>query len=66
VDPLNPEIHTQTIENRWGLIKNLMRKRGKISRISFPEKIKEIVWRIRNNQTIQDQLLKVLSAYINS
>ena len=66
VDPNNSEIHTQNIENRWGIIKGLMKKRGKISRISFDEKIKEIIWRISYKKNLQKELLKSLIDDIHS
>jgi len=65
VDQENPLIHTQTIENRWGQIKAIMKKRGRISRISFPEKLKEITWRIANKNAIQSNLLKVILHFNN-
>jgi len=61
----NPEIHTQNIENRWGLLKGLMKRRGKISRANFNERIKEIVWRVINKQNIQLKLLEIISKNIN-
>jgi len=64
VDPQDPQIHTQTIENRWGQLKTLMKKRGKFSRISFPEKIKEMSWRIMNRMNIQEKLLEVIKINI--
>ena len=36
----NPQVHTQTIENRWGQLKSLLSKRGRISRTKFSDKIK--------------------------
>jgi len=45
VDPKDREIYT---ENRWGQIKSMMRKRGKILRDSFEATLKEYVWRIGN------------------
>ena len=56
----DPLIHTQTIENRWGQVKGLMKKRGKISRINFHDKLKEITWRITNKLNIQESLLNVI------
>jgi len=56
----NPRIRTQTIENRWGQIKQMLKKQGKISRFNFNAKIKEIVWRRLNNKDIQNQLLDVI------
>jgi len=38
VDPEYSLIHTQTIENRWGQVKAMMKKRGKVPRTSFPKK----------------------------
>jgi len=47
VNPENPLVHTQTIENKWSQIKNMMKKkRGKVSRALFSQKICEIAWRI--------------------
>ena len=60
VDPEDPRIHTQNIENRWGQIKSLMKKRGKISRATFNVKIKEITWRILNKAFIQEKVLELL------
>ena len=60
VRPDDNRIHTQTIENRWGQIKSLMKKNGKIRRINFETKLKEIVWRIQNKEEIQDKLLNII------
>ena len=61
--PSNPQIHTQTIENRWGQIKSLMRKSGRISRFLFPKKVKEITWRINIKDNIQAKLLEIILKY---
>ena len=63
VDKKNSLIHTQTIENRWGQIKSMMKKRGRISRFSFHLRIKEIVWRIMNHVNIQEKMLRILLRY---
>jgi len=63
VHPENPEIYTQTIENRWGLIKSIMKKRGRISRENFGLRLKEISWRIANKMNIQHKLLKIILHY---
>ena len=60
VDPLHPEIHTQTIENRWGQLKALMKKNGRTSREQFPEKIKEFTWRINYKNDIQQKMLEII------
>ena len=59
----NPLIHTQTIENRWGIIKSKMRKRGKFSRNNFHLQLKEIIWRILNKDFIQEELLEIVVKY---
>lgn len=59
-NPENPLIHTQTIENRWGQIKLMIKKMGRISRDKFPQKLKEITWRIQNRDNIQDALLEII------
>lgn len=64
VDPNDPRIYTQTIENRWGQIKSLMKKRGRISRISFDQKVKEMTWRIMNRTNLQEKLLEVIKINI--
>jgi len=63
VHPENPKIYTQTIENRWGLIKSIMKKRGRISRENFGLRLKEISWRIANKMNIQHKLLKIILHY---
>jgi len=60
VDPLHPEIHTQTIENRWGQLKALMKKNGRTSREQFPEKLKEFTWRINYKNDIQQKMLEII------
>ena len=60
VDPNNSLIHTQTIENRWGQIKGMMKKRGKVSRTLFCDKVQEIVWRIMNKEHIKAKLLEII------
>jgi len=65
VDVNNSRIHTQTIENRWGQIKNLMRKTGKISRNNFSQKLKEITWRINNRENIQTKMLEIVTKNYN-
>jgi len=59
----NKLVHTQTIENRWGLIKGRMKKRGRYSRESFDLQIKEIVWRILNKDLIREKLLEIIAKY---
>ena len=59
-DPINPQIHTQTIENRWGQIKLMIKKMGRISREILPQKLKEITWRMKNREKIQIELLHII------
>lgn len=56
----NPLIHTQTIENRWGIMKGKMKKRGRFSRELFSLQLKEIIWRILNKDLIQEKLLEII------
>ena len=63
VDKENKIVHTQTIENRWGQIKGLMKKRGKMSRINFNIKIKELTWRITNRMNIQEKMLETIKQF---
>ena len=63
VSQSNPEVHTQTIENRWGVIKAKMKKRGKFSRDLFTMQLKEIIWRILNKNLIQEKLLEIIKKY---
>ena len=63
VDKENNQIHTQTIENRWGQIKSLLKKRGRISRTKFYEKLKETTWRITNKNNIQEKMLEIIVKY---
>jgi len=56
----NPQIHTQTIENRWSQMKSLMKKRKKFSRNNFGEKIKETCWRMINRNNIQVKMFDVI------
>ena len=61
---MDPQIHTQTIENRWGQIKAMMKKNGRISRAEFSKKLKEITWRINNRDVIQQEMLEILKRNI--
>ena len=63
INPENNLVHTQTIENRWGQMKSLMKRRGQISRVLFPQKIKEIAWRVMNRENIQAKLLEIIIRY---
>ena len=65
VDPNDPEVHTQNIENRWGVIKGFMKKHGRVSRISFSTRLKEIIWRIKNKNNSQRKLLEILVKQIH-
>jgi len=56
----NPKIYTQTIENKWSLIKGIMKKRGRISRVRFVLKLKKNSWRIMNKKNIHDRLLEII------
>jgi len=65
VDKKNRSIHTQNIESRWELIKNMMKKRGCISRIGFESTIKEIIWKVTNKDNLREKLLEILIKKIN-
>jgi len=46
-----------------GQIKGLMKKRGKMSRINFHIKIKELTWRITNRMNIQEKMLETIKQF---
>ena len=48
------------------ITKKSYEKRDKISRQSFEEKVKEMVWRIQNREKIHEKLLEVLIKYGNT
>ena len=60
INPDDDQIHTQNIENLWGRIKALLRRRGRISRINFPDRLKEITWRLNYGNLIQENLLHII------
>jgi len=40
-------------------------KHGKISRVKFEERIKEIIWRLLSKQNVQVKLLEIIVKEIN-
>jgi len=62
VDPNDRRIHTQTIENRWGQMKRMMKKHGRVLRTDFHVRLKDMVWRIQNHKDIQNKILKIINS----
>lgn len=57
VNPLNPNIHTQNIENFWMRFKKHMNKKGTNRRIHLDEYFKETIFRIINGEEIFEKII---------
>jgi len=61
VDPIRPEINTQTVEGMWMQVKRKLRNQSGTSRNRFPSYLSEFQWRYSHKTNTFGQYLALLS-----
>lgn len=63
VDPENPLIHTQNIENMWKILRKTLSKKTNYSRLNFEAYLNEFVYRSRIRNNIFEYFINNISSY---
>lgn len=65
VDPKDPDVHTQNIENTWMRCKRKLRRQFGTSRNLFPSYLHEFIYRnkFRNSNVFTEFLIAIIEQY---